>query len=202
MCVLDIRVERCFRAINILIQHWSPIGRFQIIRDSRMSYQNDVSDCQKAELRKILTILWDISNRKYPNFFWGFQCTWLYYKDVAIFSTIEKCLKHTLKPFTFFRTAWKHFRVAIKVLKFLWLDHLTTWPYCSHFKNSPSEVIVRNNEGQLFHSYILLNWFTQGNGTPFGSRSGQKTCTLYWTSFGKWRKLCVPYDPTDPEWLI
>ena len=92
----------------------------------------------------------------------------------AIFSTIEKCLKHTLKPFTFFRTAWKHFRVAIKVLKFLWLDHLTTWPYCSHFKNSPSEVIVRNNEGQLFHSYILLNWFTQGNGTPFGSRSGQK----------------------------
>ena len=94
----------------------------------------------------------------------------------AIFSTTEKCLKHTLKPFTFFRTAWKHFRVAIKVLKFLWLDHLTTWPYCSYFKNSPSEVIVRNNEGQLFHSYILLKWSTQGNGTPFafGSRSGQK----------------------------
>ena len=92
----------------------------------------------------------------------------------AIFSTIEKCLKHTLKPFTFFRTTWKHFRVAIKVFKFLWLDHLTTWPYCSYFKNSPSEVIVRNNEGQLFHSYILLKWSTQGNGTPFGSRSGQK----------------------------
>ena len=44
----------------------------------------------------------------------------------------------------------------------------------TYFKNSPSEVIVRNNEGQLFHSYILLKWFTQGNGTPFRSRSGQK----------------------------
>ena len=93
----------------------------------------------------------------------------------AIFSTTEKWLKHTLKPLTIFRTAWKHFRVAIKVLKFLWIDHLTTWPFCSYFKNSPSEVIVRNNEGQLFHSYILLKRSTQGNGTPFGS--GQK-CAL------------------------
>ena len=90
----------------------------------------------------------------------------------AIFSTTEKCLKQTLKPFPIFRTAWKHFRVAIKVLSFFWLNHLTTWPYCSYFNNSPSEVIVRNNEGQLFHSYILLKWSTQGNGTPFGS--GQK----------------------------
>ena len=37
-------------------------------------------------------------------------------------------------------------------------------------------MIVRNNEGQLFHSYILSKWSTQGNGTPFGLGQKRALC--------------------------
>ena len=85
--------------------------------------------CQKAELRKILTILWVISTENTPTSLDDFNVYDFITKTCYFFYNRKMFKAHIeFKPLTIFRTAWKHFRVAIKVLKFLWLDHLTTWP--------------------------------------------------------------------------